>query len=61
MDNTLVKRTNALEYPRTYVKLTTDQAAKLARVAKSATGAQLQVQAAEHGRAKSSNSNGQKS
>ena len=46
MDNTLVKRTNALEYPRTYVKLTTDQAAKLARVAKSATGAQLQAQAA---------------
>ncbi len=51
MDNTLVKRTNILEYPRMYVKLTTDQAAKLTRVAKSATGAQLQAQAAEHGRA----------
>lgn len=51
MDNTLVKRTNVLEYPRMYVKLTTSQADKLARVAKSATGAKLQTQAAEQGRA----------
>ena len=53
MDNTLVKRTNVLEYPRMYVKLTTNQAAKLAKVVKSATGAKLQAQAqaAEQGRA----------
>ena len=51
MDNTLVKRTNVLEYPRMYVKLTTSQADKLARVAKSATGAKLQAQVAEQGRA----------
>ncbi|NMV52562.1 DUF4811 domain-containing protein [Lactobacillus reuteri] len=51
MDNTLVKRTNVLEYPRMYVKLTTSQAAKLAKVAKSAMGAKLQSQAAEQGRA----------
>ena len=51
MNNTLVKRTNVLEYPRMYVKLTTSQADKLARVAKSATGTKLQAQVAEQGRA----------
>lgn len=51
MDNTLVKRTNVLEYPQTYVKLTTKQAAKLSKIAKSAIGIQLQTQAAEQGRA----------
>lgn len=51
MDNTLVKRTNVLEYPRVYVKLTTKQADKLSKVAKSASGKQLQAQAANQGRA----------
>ena len=51
MDNTLVKRTNVLEYPQTYIKLTTSQAKQLSKVANSAAGKQLQAQAAEQGRA----------
>lgn len=51
MDNTLVKRTNVLEYPRSYVKITTKQAQRLNRLANSATGRQMQAQAQSQGRA----------
>lgn len=43
MDGSLVKRTNTLEYPKAYVKLTTQQAQKLAKLAKSATAKNTQA------------------
>lgn len=49
MDGTLVKRTNTLEYPRTYVKLTTKQAGKLSKFANSTAGKQAQKQAKQQG------------
>ncbi|WP_076459557.1 DUF4811 domain-containing protein [Limosilactobacillus caccae] len=51
MDGTLVKRTNTLEYPRTYVKITTKQADKLGKFAHSTTGKQAQAQAQQQGQA----------
>lgn len=51
IDNTLIKRTNLLEYPTSYVKITTKQADKLAKLAKSPAGKQVQAQAREQGRA----------
>ncbi|MBB1079662.1 DUF4811 domain-containing protein [Limosilactobacillus sp. STM2_1] len=51
MQNTLVKRTNVLEYPQSYVKLTTNQAKKLSEFAKSPAGKQAQGQALAQGRA----------
>ncbi|MCH3921298.1 DUF4811 domain-containing protein [Limosilactobacillus sp.] len=51
MDKTLVKRINTLEYPRTYVKLTVKQAAKLQAVAKSPQVAQMQASAQQTGKA----------
>lgn len=50
MNGTLIKRTNTLEYPRTYVKLTTKQAGKLAMAAKSPQAKQAQVAAKQQGR-----------
>ncbi|MDD6432433.1 MAG: DUF4811 domain-containing protein [Lactobacillaceae bacterium] len=49
MDGTLVKRTNTLEYPRTYVLLTTKQAKQLQAKAKSAGGQQAQAAARQQG------------
>lgn len=51
MDNTLVKRTNTLEYPRTYVLLTTKQAKQLQARAQSASGQQAQAAARQQGQA----------
>ncbi|MGM9906848.1 DUF4811 domain-containing protein [Limosilactobacillus sp.] len=51
MDNTLVKRTNTLEYPRTYVLLTTKQAKQLQAKAQSAAGQQAQATARQQGQA----------
>lgn len=50
MDGTLVRRTNTLEYPRTYVLLTTKQAQQLRAKAKSAAGQQAQQAARQQGR-----------
>lgn len=49
MNNTLVKRTNTLEYPRTYVKLTAKQAKQLQSKAQSAAGQQAQAAARQQG------------
>ena len=43
MDGTLVKRTNVIEYPKVYVKVTTDQAKQLQKSASSNSG-QMQSQ-----------------
>ncbi|MRN06665.1 DUF4811 domain-containing protein [Lactobacillus sp. 0.1XD8-4] len=51
MDNTLVKRTNTLEYPQSYVKITTNQAKKLNKLANSSAGKQMQAQSLAQGRA----------
>lgn len=51
MDGTLVKRTNTLKYPRTYVLLTTKQAKQLQAKAKSAGGQQAQAAARQQGQA----------
>lgn len=49
MDGTLVKRTNTLEYPRTYVKLTVNQAKQLAKLQKSPQAKQTQAAAQQQG------------
>ena len=49
MDGTLVKRTNTLEYPRTYVLLTTKQAQQLQAKAKSPAGQQAMATARQQG------------
>lgn len=49
MDGTLVKRTNTLEYPRTYVKLTVNQAKQLAKLQKSPQAKQTQAAAQQKG------------
>lgn len=51
MDGTLVKRTNTLEYPRTYVLLTTKQAQQLQAKAKSPAGQQAMAAARQRGQA----------
>lgn len=51
MNGTLVKRSNVLEYPRTYVKLTTTQADKLSKLAKSQQAKQDQANTKQQGQA----------
>ena len=51
MDGTLVKRTNTLEYPRTYVLLTTKQAKQLQAKAKSPAGQQAMATTRQQGQA----------
>lgn len=51
MDGTLVKRINTLEYPKTYVKITTSQAKQLMK--KAASPAARQAQQAAHQQGKS--------
>ena len=51
MDGTLVKRTNTLEYPRTYVLLTTKQAKQLQAKAKATNGQQAQAAVRQQGQA----------
>lgn len=50
MDGTLVKRTNTLEYPRTYVKLTVKQADRLKKLAQSPAAKQAQARAQQQGK-----------
>ncbi|WP_283621142.1 DUF4811 domain-containing protein [Limosilactobacillus avium] len=50
MDGTLVKRTNVLEYPQAYVKITTKQAGQLKKQAASPAAKKAQATAAEQGR-----------
>ena len=50
MDGTLVKRTNTLEYPRTYVKLTVKQADRLKKIAQSPAAKQAQARAQQQGK-----------
>lgn len=47
MNGTLVKRTNVIEYPQNYLKVTTDQADQLQKKAKS-SGPKLQAQAKQY-------------
>lgn len=51
MDGTLVKRTNTLEYPRPYVKLTVKQANRLKKLAQSPAAKQAQARAQQQGKA----------
>ncbi|MGM9891165.1 DUF4811 domain-containing protein [Limosilactobacillus sp.] len=51
MDGTLVKRTNTLEYPRTYVKVTVKQANRLKKLAKSPAVKKAQATAQQQGKA----------
>lgn len=51
MDGTLVKRTNTLEYPKTYVKITVKQAKQLRKLAKSPAAKQAQAAARQQGQA----------
>ena len=50
MDGNLVKRTNTLEYPRTYVKLTVKQADRLKKLAQSPAVKQAQARAQQQGK-----------
>lgn len=50
MDGTLVKRTNTLEYPRTYVKITVKQANRLKKLAQSPAVKQAQARAQQQGK-----------
>ncbi|WHO85368.1 DUF4811 domain-containing protein [Limosilactobacillus oris] len=50
MDGTLVKRTNTLEYPRTYVKITVKQANRLKKLAQSPVVKQAQARAQQQGK-----------
>lgn len=50
MEGTLVKRTNTLEYPRTYVKLTVKQADRLKKIAQSPAAKQAQARAQQQGK-----------
>lgn len=50
MDGTLVKRTNTLEYPKTYVKITVKQAGKLRKLASSPAAKQAQAAAQQQGK-----------
>lgn len=53
MDGTLVKRTNVINYPKSYVKVTTQQAKKLQRLTSGKTGSsQIQGQARSYVTAK---------
>ena len=51
MDGTLVKRTNTLEYPKTYVKMTVKQANQLKKLARSANAKRAQAAAQQQGKA----------
>lgn len=51
MDGSLVKRTNTLEYPRVYVKLTVKQANRLKKLAQSPAAKQAQAKAQQQGKA----------
>ena len=50
MDGNLVKRTNTLEYPRTYVKITVKQANRLKKLAQSPAVKQAQARAQQQGK-----------
>lgn len=50
MDGTLIKRTNTLKYPRTYVKITTKQAQQLKKLAQSPAARRAQAAAQQQGR-----------
>ena len=50
MDGNLVKRTNTLEYPRTYVKITVKQANRLKKLAQSPAAMQAQASAQQQGK-----------
>lgn len=50
MDGSLVKRTNTLEYPRTYVKLTVKQANQLKKQAQTPAAKQAQAVARQQGK-----------
>lgn len=50
MDGNLVKRTNTLEYPRTYVKITVKQANRLKKLAQSPVVKQAQARAQQQGK-----------
>lgn len=50
MDGNLVKRTNTLEYPRTYVKITVKQANRLKKLAQSPAAKQAQASAQQQGK-----------
>lgn len=50
MNGKLVKRTNVLEYPRTYVKITPKQAKQLAKAAQSSAAKQAQAAAQQQGK-----------
>lgn len=51
MDGTLVKRTNTLECPKTYVKITVKQANQLKKLANSANAKRAQAAAQQQGKA----------